>query len=71
MKPLQPRLFPTPSRSKETKPSQAAMHAKRNQDAAAAILADAERYGGESAGLVQWARKIQEPPISAPEGRKD
>jgi len=30
----------------------------RNAEAAAAILANPERYGGESAALVQWARIV-------------
>lgn len=29
-----------------------------NLDSARAILADVERYGGESAGLVQWAQLV-------------
>jgi hypothetical protein len=33
-------------------------YAQANLEAARVILADIERYGGESAGLVQWARLI-------------
>jgi len=41
-----------------TVPQAAREFARANQTAAAVILANPERYGGESAAVVQWARLV-------------
>jgi hypothetical protein len=50
-----------------------AINQEQNRQAAAVILADREKYGGEQAGLVRWATLVLAPkdaePV-APEFRK-
>ena len=41
-----------------TVPQAAAEFTRANQTAVAAILADTDRYGGDSAALVRWARAV-------------
>lgn len=42
------------------KPSKAVIYNDPNLHAARLILADPQRYGGEDAGLVRWARMTLE-----------
>jgi len=49
-----------------TKLQQAAVHDRTNLEAAAIVLEDPVRYGGDEALLVKWARAVTE----ADEGRR-
>lgn len=59
--PLQPALpFPPPDRARGVTARQAKSqsHDAANREAAEVVLADPEHYGGESAALVEWARRV-------------
>ena len=50
------------------------IHQDQNRQAAAVILADPEKYGGEQAGVVRWARSVmarKEAEPAAPAVRKN
>ncbi len=46
-------------------------HAAGNAQAARVILEDPAKYGGETAGLVQWARAWKAQSGRAPEGQRE
>jgi hypothetical protein len=48
-------LFP-PAPRKRTRSSM--LYASQNRHAAAVVLSDVAKYGGQGAGLVEWARVV-------------